>query len=755
MPADSRVIDVLVTRLKAAGAFHKGDQAAPAAILWPDPERQWAGALPLLRERLTVLTLGPYDPAARQGPAIWLRAALAGMLPDVPLGASEPPVVYLPGYGREDLRPVRATDDLRPLVELQYRGVFWSHPSSRHWTVQAFLQHETHGAGITVTDGAELRKELVRALPRVLLEPVEALRAQAPLTAGTLRSLMHPDLDGEVLDWLNAPRETDEGFEESVRTVFGLHPRHDGPLHAAALLVGREGPWTRLWSRFREHPSHYPGVVKRLEEAYVPNTGRDEAWPQVNRQREDALRASLVEVGSLAPPAARLRLAALEQEHAERRGWVWSALGQAPLARALEYLAHLADGVASAPKGTTVTELAEDYVRSGWRVDAAVVQALACVRKPEDVHAVGMALRALYLDWLERANAAFQQEVWARGLPRPASGGWTAQPGLAVVFVDGLRIDVARLLEQQLGGPYDVHLGWQFAALPTVTPTAKPAVAPGAAALDAHADLHASRGGKKVTAEVLRAHLHGLGFIPLARHEAGDPAGAAWTEIGNLDRLGHDEGAFMSARLVDELQTIRDRVEGLLDAGYREVRVVTDHGWLLLPGGLPKVELPAALTTLKKGRAALLKTGSASDQPSVAWTWDPDVSVAVPRGVAAFEAGAVYEHGGVSLQECVVPVLTLTSRSPSVTARVASVKWTRLRCRVEVEGTGDWVVDLRRKAGDPSSSVAGGGKAGAGDGKVNLLVEDDEIQGEAAFVVLMQQGQVVAQQVTVIGGDGA
>ena len=34
------------------------------------------------------------------------------------------------------------------------------------------------------------------------------------------------------------------------------------------------------------------------------------------------------------------------------------------------------------------------------------------------------------------------------------------------------------------------------------------------------------------------------------------------------------------------------RVESLLAAGWREVRIVTDRGWLLLPGGLPKTDLP-------------------------------------------------------------------------------------------------------------------------------------------------------------------
>ena len=39
-----------------------------------------------------------------------------------------------------------------------------------------------------------------------------------------------------------------------------------------------------------------------------------------------------------------------------------------------------------------------------------------------------------------------------------------------------------------------------------------------------------------------------------------------------------------------------ERVESLCAAGWREVRVVTDHGWLWLPGGPPKVDLAKYLT---------------------------------------------------------------------------------------------------------------------------------------------------------------
>ncbi len=55
------------------------------------------------------------------------------------------------------------------------------------------------------------------------------------------------------------------------------------------------------------------------------------------------------------------------------------------------------------------------------------------------------------------------------------------------------------------------------------------------------------------------------------------------------------------------LDDLAKAIPRLLNAGWKQVWVVTDHGWLLLPDGLPKAELPARLTETKWGRCAVLK----------------------------------------------------------------------------------------------------------------------------------------------------
>ena len=73
-----------------------------------------------------------------------------------------------------------------------------------------------------------------------------------------------------------------------------------------------------------------------------------------------------------------------------------------------------------------------------------------------------------------------------------------------------------------------------------------------------------------------------------------------WSEIGRLDELGHAMGMRLVSQFEIEVAAIIERICGLLNAGWQKVRVVTDHGWLLLPAGLPKVELPAYLVASRQ-----------------------------------------------------------------------------------------------------------------------------------------------------------
>lgn len=87
-----------------------------------------------------LLTLGDYAPEARIGPAIWLRCVVDKTLDEPVLPEDRVPILYLPGVAGQDLRAGEdCREDLMPLVELMFRGAFWSQQGGNDWGVTTFL----------------------------------------------------------------------------------------------------------------------------------------------------------------------------------------------------------------------------------------------------------------------------------------------------------------------------------------------------------------------------------------------------------------------------------------------------------------------------------------------------------------------------------------------------------------------------------------------------------------------------------------
>lgn len=766
------VFEALVGALRGASEYNRADQTRPAAVVWTDKERQWECLATRLRAELPLLTLGPYDPGQRTGPAIWLRCMIARTLPEADWAGEVTPILYLPGISRQELRAVEGCPRaLQPLAELQYRGVLWTHKNGRDWTVSGFLQSADGGLGVGLASDAGTREALQRSLPRLADMPVADLKADAPLNASRLNALLNPEPVRNLLRWLDDPagwRKAQgpaewEAFRAICREQYDFDPDTDGEITAAELLGRREGAWESPWNRFAEAPRRYTAIPELLRRA-PPQKADDlfhdpSSWPQENEARENELRDRLGTLKAMQPADAREALRGLEKAHAPRCAWVWAELGQAPLARALQRLIALADATETPLGGGTPQEIAAAYAGGGWKADDAALGALASVERAPDVAAVRHAVETLYQPWLRQAAETFQRAVAAHPLPvaspPPAAGGPPA--GRCLLFADGLRYDVGQRLAEALeASGFAVARGWRFGALPGVTATAKPAVSPVAPLLEPGPEFSArvAAYGAEVTVEVLRRELTKSGYEVLPGDETGAASGAGWTEFGSLDSQGHVAGWKLAYRIADEVRALAERVSALLEAGWKEVCVLTDHGWLLLPGGLPKAELPLHLTEARKGRCARLKALADTDQQTVPWRWDEGVRIAVAPGIHSYTAGKEYEHGGLSPQECVVPILTVTASTPTGPAVViADVRWTGLRCRMQISGARPGlVVDLRTKAADASTSLAAASKTVGADGQASLVVPDDSREGEAVFVVVLDGGQVIAQQHTAVGG---
>ncbi len=723
-----------------------------------------------------LFTLGDYDPAKRTGPAIWLRCVVDETVSLSGLPADRTPILYLPRVARDQLRAGRSCRDaLKPLVELMFRGVVWHHPNGRDWSVRAFLTSDKVGPGLDIAADNATLAALQESLDQLATTPTTQLRGRR-LDFADFHRISGIDTTRDILRWMGDPERLRKqlggrwpAFCRESQKELAFDPEVEEDVTAGARLGRGEGRWAEVWGRFTEVPANYPGVPKLLRRSRPTDKlalFSRERWPDLNDEEEAVVRKKLVGLPELPVDQASAMLRELDREHAPRREWVWTTLGHSPMAQILEPLAKLASSSASAIGGTTPDDIANTYAEKGWRADAAAREALAMARS-EDEETIAEVVRHLLEPWLEDSARAFQAATKREALPTAGD-----QPSVAaredecIMFVDGLRYDLGRQLASMLEEKNcETTVEHRWAALPTVTATGKPAVSPVAAQIvgevlspDFRPCIQAFR--RPVLAADLRLAMEERGYQIVGRGNLEMPLAAGargWLECGKIDKLGHEgHGPRRLARLwADELEDVARRIADLLDLGWRAVRVVTDHGWIFLPGGLPMVTLPKHLTESQWARAAVVAGASTPDMPRRPWYWNPNQEFATPPGIACFSKRDAYAHGGVSVQECLIPDLRVSrSDDVSTTASIQSVNWVRLRCHAVIGAEGSQVTADLRLNDVSGESVAAKPKTVDEDGSVSLVLADDEHENaKLVLVVTDGHGSVLAWKPTRKGAN--
>jgi hypothetical protein len=754
-------LDALIDALARAADYNPATETPPDAVLWCDERREFAPLLPALRARLPqLLTYGTFDAETRMGPAVWLRAAAAGALLEVALPDGAVPVVYIPGASREVLR---AAEDcpplLRPLVWFAVAGNFFGHVNGKDWTLRGFLAAERGPLRLDVPDDEATRTALGHAAVRLFATRLEDLRGKR-LDVDALHALLAPDLAADMLDWLEGGLDAKAdparfaAFVAQAKKEFGFDPAQQSPHDGAVELAAGTGRWTNVWNRLAaSNGLAHPNVVWLLENLEPADLLADrDAYPRLNRRGEEALRVALLKLAELADEEARSALRNLDGEHAWRRATIWAKRGEAPLAQALAQLVEIAK---STPLPThDAAELAEAYTTIGWRADLAAVEALAAAPRALDREAVTAALRKVYLPWVEAGAVALQELARAGKVAFSVPG--AAPEADTLLFVDGLRMDLAhRLMDLIEAEGAHAKLGWCWSGFPTVTATCKPLASPVAARLkgaSAGSDLYPiTKDGRPARKPVLDKALAEAGWSTTPTLL---PEGRLWSEAGSFDEQGHAVGARMAEQVKVGLRDVADRVMSLARAG-RQVRIVTDHGWLLVPGGLEVAPLDPGLVEPqgKRSRCAHVKPAASTTYLRLPWSWSAEVHVAVATGARAFLGGQEYAHGGVSPQECVLPVIEVAPSAPLQEVEITKASWEGLRLRVVVAGGADLHADLRLGSGTSGDSLAKGGRVLDEEGRTSMLVSDQFEGQEACLVVLDEEGSVVASRALRVGNE--
>ena len=753
------VLQALIAHLKEqTKRYNPALESAPVAILWTDEKREWESVISQIKAALPELfSLGSYSPDERTGPGVWLRMVADGQAGNA---AGETPILYLPGVGngqlRADLRGLKDDPQLAPLAELQYRGAFWRQDNSRDWTLRAFLESKRGGLGLKVAGNQETQQALKAALCKLLKQNLPAMEHQM-IDERFLDDLINPSPDETVLRWLTAPEaiQAEKGdawasFVTTTRSRFGVDLGR-GPLDVAQkILASQPGDATYpLWLKYGAHWQSYPDAYEVFRTIAPPDLFQGaERYPRENDADEKSLAEALLQAMTLEPLAAVDTVLKLETLHAPRRASLWAQLGRAPLALALGHLAEVARAFLQPQAGGTVAELAQRYADSGWRVDAAARAAMAIAQQFELEKPIYAVLEGLYRRWLEKQTEGFQALIKRDGYPH-----WglpEVADGVVVLFVDGLRMDLARELEVALNVEgLATQLEPGFTSIPSVTSSGKVWVSPACKLAEGGNgtgfEPKLPKGG--YTADKLRKAMEGEVFNLVDCEAPSFVYGKGWSEFsGDIDSDGHNKGLRLARAVGTHLDDLARAIRRLLAAAWKEVWVVSDHGWLLLPGGLPKVELPVKLTETKWGRCAVLKEASGDqDWLVLPWSFDPAVRIALAPGISAFSSGREYDHGGLSLQESVVPFMRVM-RKDNVAGmpRLLSVSWNTRKtiCSVMTVDATKLKLSLERLG-----TVIGESESIDGEGKGRVIFEEvDDLVGEQIILLLHRDGVKVVEE---------
>lgn len=771
-----KLIDLLASEVRASATYNSNVQVAPSVILWTDKLRQWEPALHLLQATLPeLIVLGSYAPEKKTGPAIWIKCVVEKVLPEIELPTDRIPIVYLPGIDRSELRAISSCSDaLKPLAELQYRGCWWIYSnSSRDWTVNAFLISSNGGVGLDVAQDEKTQQAMLRVLPEILESGCKDL-ANRRLEAPDFNKLVSSDSVRDLLSWMNDSKACRERWNEGrwqalvgiCETEYHFNPEQEGELTAAEMLCQRQGVWESVWQRYIESCKHYPRLPQLLLKVQHDLAANGESYPSINASEEQDLARALQKIVEQGSTQARQTLIALEQQHAKRRTWIWYELGLAPLAGVLGHLSQVAEKTSHVFSGADANEMALQYREHHWQADDQMLKSLA-FQLPSGLQTlVQQILAIIYTPWLDDLTLNFQQLVKVKGYPgndqlNEATANY-ASHGEVIFFVDGLRFDIAQRLVSKLNSVGEVELSSNWAALPSVTATAKAAITPihnrltgritdrefKPSLLDADTDF---------SMYYLEKFLKEKGWQYLNRGDSGDPSSNAWIQNGDIDGEGHEKQLKLATRIDILLAEIVETVGELLDVGWQKIRIVTDHGWLLTPTPMAKVELPKHLTETRWGRCAVIKDSMDSGYQQVGWFWNNAVSIAMAPGASSFIAGRYYDHGGLSLQECLTPVIAVRKNPSLVTnvtasATLSDLRWLGLTCKIKAQTDSKSIVAvLRTHAGDESTEITK--RKPLKDGMCNLMVDDHYENTTAVLVLLDGQGNVLAKQPTIIGNE--
>lgn len=347
------------------------------------------------------------------------------------------------------------------------------------------------------------------------------------------------------------------------------------------------------------------------------------------------------------------------------------------------------EAVSEAQSSNTCVALVEAYGSRWWQIDHLHLSIRAACAREDGLEKVRRVCDMAYFDYVSNVNQRFtdlveQEAEWppkgTTGVEIFSESVWEAsRVRRAVLMIDALRWDLGRYLKDELGE--DCALECVMATLPTKTSFGMAALLPldleqvavdfgvtGTSIKQGDGHNLAEREGRKRYLEAAlsgrrsRENIHFADLEALLQGGTVPEVPLVVVMDNRIDEQG-EKGAEELPALAEHLVGKLKRAIGQLHAaGVDIVYVVTDHGFLFLPAdavdNLGRPEIPVACAHVREARWAAMKPDAFSGEVfSTRLPLDRRHTLGFPRGVRTLMKASPYLHGGISLQECVIPRL--------------------------------------------------------------------------------------------------
>jgi hypothetical protein len=315
-------------------------------------------------------------------------------------------------------------------------------------------------------------------------------------------------------------------------------------------------------------------------------------------------------------------------------------------------------------------------------------------------------IRALQAEQFRLSSIHLQREIYPRWVAPALREGKTAY-----ILVDALRFEIARELALSVSADYTVEMAATFGVLPSITPIGMAALLPGAvnervvqvntgiapalegvvlkdrAARMEWLKQHAGIGPTGEVARVVETTLKDLLHLRSQQESALKSSDLICVTSQEIDEVSETDNVLLARAALDGILThLKRAIRRLTELGCKTIIFAADHGFLFAQelGSDMKLHSPGGETLDLHRRVWVGRGGEANRSfvriPLAAFRLsdDPTLEIAVPLGFGGFltAGGALtYFHGGLSLQECAVPVVTLIPTLGPAAGAASDIAW--------------------------------------------------------------------------------